>query len=87
MFTHFTKNIFTKKIRNIAKPEGYDKGALLHSFFFGVLGGYTSSYLIYKFLERDRVTWKVAALKKNDDDPSWYMDGGVEDQRTGDGYK
>jgi hypothetical protein len=85
MFTHFTKNIFTKKIRNIAKLEGYDKAAIC----WGVCV-FTSSYWIYEFLERDRVQdkiWKDEALKKNDDDPSWYMDGGVEDQRTGDGYK
>ena len=59
MFTHFTKNI-----RNIAKTQGYDKGSLLPSFFFGVLGVSTSSYLFYKFLERDRVIWKSAKEKR-----------------------
>ncbi len=45
-------------------------------------GEISPSLWIYKFLERDRVQdkiWKDEALKKNDDDPSWYMDGGVED--------
>jgi hypothetical protein len=78
MFTLFMKNIFTKNLTcNIAKLGGYDKAALCWAVCIS-----TSSYWIYEFLERERVQdkkWKDAARKEYDDDPSWYMDGGVED--------